>query len=77
MSDADAALNQTAQRWYRQAQIYSQPGRPGRLPVSKSTFIKRVQDGSYPPGRWLSVGIRVWSEDDIATIERGLPAAGR
>jgi hypothetical protein len=61
-------------RLVRAKQIYSEPGRPGRLPISKPTFFAGLRKGFYPPGRWISPNVRVWTEEEVVLMEEGRAA---
>jgi hypothetical protein len=61
-------------RNWRAKQIYSEPGRNGRLPISKPTFFKNVREKRYPPGRLISPNIRIWTDAEVAQMESGFEA---
>jgi predicted DNA-binding transcriptional regulator AlpA len=67
---ADAGPPPEAPRLLRGPEVWSTSQRRGRLPISRSTWLNGVRDGSYPAGRWLSPHVRVWTEAEIAEVER-------
>jgi hypothetical protein len=64
-------MSDEAHRHWRAKQIYSEPGRKGRLPISRPTFFANVRQGRYPKGRLISPNIRIWTDEEVAKMERG------
>jgi hypothetical protein len=60
----------TPSRLLRGREVWSTKERKGRLPISRSTWLKGVAAGHYPSGRWLSPHVRVWMEEEIAEVEQ-------
>lgn len=56
-------------RFYRESQITSQPGRPGRYPFSKGTWRRWIRSGDAPAPIKLGPGVSVWSEAQLDEFE--------
>lgn len=44
------------------------------IPISKSTLIRRLAAGAFPPGHYISPNRRVWYEEDIIKWQDSLNA---
>jgi prophage regulatory protein len=54
----------------RGGEIWSSPDRPGRLPISRQTWLTGVRDGHFPKPIRLGPGVVAWRAEDIARLER-------
>lgn len=65
------------QRFYRVRDLTTEPGREGRLPISRSTLWRWVAAGHFPPPVRLSEGITAWPAEAVEQWEKarqGVPA---
>ena len=53
----------------RARELWSRPGRPGRLPVSQATGWRWVQSGRFPKPVELSPGITAWPIEAVEAWE--------
>lgn len=60
----------TTPRLLRGPEVWSTNKTRGRLPISRSTWLNGVRAGRYPSGRWIAPNVRVWTEAEIAEVER-------
>jgi hypothetical protein len=63
--------HEATRRLWRAKELYSEPGRKGRLPISKPTFFANVRNRFYPPGRKISPNIRAWTNEEVEAMEKG------
>jgi predicted DNA-binding transcriptional regulator AlpA len=56
-------------RLLRGPEIWSSPGAPGRLPISRATWLTGVRDGHFPQPVRLGKNVVAWREADIEKIE--------
>ena len=47
------------------------------IPVSRSTLVRMLARGTFPPGHYLSPNRRVWYEDDILAWQQKLNTTQR
>jgi len=53
-------------RYFRESQIVSTPGRPrGRYPISKATWLRWVRNGDAPKPIKLGPGVTAWSDEQL------------
>ncbi len=52
------------------------PPKPAIIPVSASTWWKKVKDGEYPSPIKLSANITVWRSQDIAELVNRISSQG-
>ena len=50
-------------------------GKPGIIPVSRSTWLQWVKDGKAPQPIRLSAGVTVWRTADVLAFAESLAAA--
>lgn len=54
-----------AVKYFRESQITSKPGRPGRYPFTKGTWRRWIRHGDAPAGVMLGPGVRAWSDEEL------------
>lgn len=47
-----------------------QPGRPGLLPITRSTWYKWLKDGRVPPGQQLGPNTVAWPIEVVRSLGR-------
>lgn len=63
---------QQRDEWLRPHQIYSDPGKPGLLPIKRTAFYAWMKNGMLPPPDAVRGRIRLWRR---STIENFLKEA--
>lgn len=63
-----------ATRFFRESQITSKPGAPGRYPISKGTWRRWIRGSVAPEPIKLSPGVSVWSEEVLDAFDAKMTA---